>query len=170
MQSLAVFGLTHLYYLVSALSLDTELFPKVVTVLDANIASSSEIFAVRPKTNEATVFLSGTDIHKYLQSLDAESKLLHVVDFADLTSENVVGTSNVGGHSAKAAAPTKKTEARIEDAHQLAIGVKKEVDFPTWYTSVRSLNHIYPLILNSNSRFCSNRTCWTIITLAVATF
>ena len=122
----------------SALSLDADLFPKVVTVLDSNIASSSSIFAVRPKTDEATIFLTGSDIHVYLQSIDTESKL-HVVDFASLTSD-VVGTSNAPGTSAKAAAPAKKTEARIEDAHQLAIGVKKEVDFATWYTTVSNLS------------------------------
>lgn len=122
---------------VSPLSLDAELFPKVVTVLDSNIASSSSIFAVRPRTNEATIFLIGSDIHAYLQSIDAESKL-HVVDFASLASE-VVGASGAPGTTAKATAPTKKIEARIEDAHQLAIGVKKEVDFATWYTNVGNL-------------------------------
>lgn len=29
-----------------------------------------------------------------------------------------------------------KDDAKIEGAVQIAIGVKKEVDFPTWYTNV----------------------------------
>ncbi|PVF93478.1 putative proline-tRNA ligase, partial [Serendipita vermifera] len=129
----------------SPLALDADVFPKVVTVLDATIANSSEVFAFRPKTNAATIFLTGKDVLTYLESLDtssadSKSKLLHVVDFASLAAESAAGTSSNVNTSdapiAKAAAPNKKTEARIEDAHQLAIGVKKEVDFATWYTNV----------------------------------
>jgi hypothetical protein len=155
-------------------------FPKVVTVLDATIANSSEIFAFRPKTNEATVFLAGKDILTYLQSLDSgsadsKSKLLHVVDFAALAAEGTAGTtSNVNTSDApiaKASAPNKKAEAKIEDAHQLAIGVKKEVDFATWYTNVSFMGFWLNLCaLNTPYRFSSNRRCWTTTMLAVAIF
>lgn len=114
-----------------------EVLPKIVVVVDEAVASSNDVFAVRAKTNEATVFLSGKDIYIYLQSLQEGSssdpaKNLHTVNFATLAAESATSS----GPIAKAAAPTKKTEARIEDAHQLAIGVKKEVDFPSWYTNV----------------------------------
>ncbi|KAG8817203.1 hypothetical protein FRC19_011494, partial [Serendipita sp. 401] len=55
------------------------------------------------------------------------------VDFEALAGE---GSADAGLPIAKAAAPTKKVEAKIEGAHQLAIGVDKEVDFSSWYTSV----------------------------------
>ena len=115
---------------------------KSIVALDTTIASSDEIFAIKAASNEGTVFLAGQDVHAYLQSLvDSSSKLLHVVDFAALAAEAPPAAAS-SSHSApitKAAAPTKKTDARIEDAHQLAIGVKKEVDFSTWYTNVRTL-------------------------------
>jgi prolyl-tRNA synthetase len=122
---------------VSALSLTAEVLPKIVIVVDEAVASSDEVFAVRAKTNEATVFLAGKDIYAYLQSLQAtltanQTKNLHVINFATLATESAASS----GPTAKAAAPTKKEEARIEDAHQLAIGVKKEVDFSSWYTNV----------------------------------
>lgn len=151
----------------SALTLTTELFPKVVVVLDATVASSSDVYAVRAKTNGATVFLTGQDIHSYLQSLDPESKSLHVVNFASLASEaGASGSKPV----AKANAPAKKTEAKIEDAHQLAIGVRKEVDFPTWYTNVSMLSGHLDLNRLDFIRFWSNLTCWITTTSAVAIF
>jgi prolyl-tRNA synthetase len=122
---------------VSALSMTAEVLPKIVIVVDEAIASSDEAFAVRARTNEATVFLAGKDIYAYLQSLQAgstsdQTKNIHVINFAALAAESAASS----GATEKAAAPTKKVEARIEDAHQLAIGVKKEVDFSSWYTNV----------------------------------
>lgn len=120
----------------SALSLNAELLPKVVVVVDDALASSDNVFAVRAASNEATVFMTGKDIYGYLSSLQTDAsndqaKVLHTFDFA-----NAAETAASSTPIAKAAAPTKKTDARIEDAHQLAIGVKKEVDFSTWYTNV----------------------------------
>ena len=49
--------------------------------------------------------------------------------------------------AAAASTPAKKEkeDAKIEGAAQIAIGVKKEVDFATWYTNVR----IYPVLLEA---------------------
>jgi len=99
-------------------------------VLDSAISSSSEIFAVRASASEATVFLYGTDISKYLSALETADTKVQVVDFAALKADLV------GAAPAKST-PDKKQDAKIGDAHQLAIGVKKEVDFATWYTTVR---------------------------------
>ena len=42
-----------------------------------------------------------------------------------------------GATAPKSSAPgMKKEEGKIEGAVKIAIGVKKEVDFPTWYTNV----------------------------------
>jgi prolyl-tRNA synthetase len=115
---------------VSPLSINADVFTKVTTVLDSAISSSSELFAVRASAARATVFLHGTDIAKYLSTLETADTKVQVVDFAALQAEPV------GAAPAKST-PGKKQEAKIEDAHQLAIGVKKEVDFATWYTTVR---------------------------------
>lgn len=115
---------------VSPLSISADVFPKVITVLDSAISSSSDVFAVRASASEATIFLHGTDISKYLATLETADTKVQVVDFAALKAEPV------GAAPAKST-PSKKQEAKIEDAHQLAIGVKKEVDFATWYTNVR---------------------------------
>lgn len=55
---------------------------------------------------------------------------LHEVEIASLQA--------TADEAAKTGAPVKKEkeEAKIEGAIQIAIGVKKEVDFPTWYTNV----------------------------------
>jgi prolyl-tRNA synthetase len=116
---------------VSPLVLKPEVFEKVVTVIDSSLASSTDIFAVRPCTNSATVFLAGQDVHAFLQRLETDTTKLKVVDFASLSSDAPAAPIT------KAAAPNKKADAKIEDAHQLAIGVKKEVDFASWYTNVR---------------------------------
>ncbi|KAG8842983.1 hypothetical protein FRC20_004111 [Serendipita sp. 405] len=122
---------------VSALSINAELLPKVIIAIDQTIADSTDVYAVKAGTSEGTVFLVGEDVRKYLESLvpkdSATSAAIHVVDFEALAGE---GSADAGLPIAKAAAPTKKVEAKIEGAHQLAIGVDKEVDFSSWYTSV----------------------------------
>jgi prolyl-tRNA synthetase len=42
--------------------------------------------------------------------------------------------------AAKTGAAKEKEDAKIEGAIQIAIGVKKEVDFASWYTNVRLLD------------------------------
>ncbi|KAF7356787.1 putative prolyl-tRNA synthetase C19C7.06 [Mycena venus] len=111
----------------SPLALNAETYPKVVTVLDSSIASSSSLFAVHALSSSATVFLSGKDIIAYLRHLETDSVKIQELDLANL------------GDSAPAASkpvPKEKEDAKIEGAVQIAIGVKKEVDFPAWYTNV----------------------------------
>lgn len=114
----------------SPLVLKPEVFEKVVTVIDSSLASSTEVFAVRPCTNAATVFLSGQDICAFIKRLETDNTKIKVIEFASLS------TDAPSAPIAKAAAPNKRADAKIEDAHQLAIGVKKEVDFASWYTNV----------------------------------
>ncbi|EJD54267.1 prolyl-tRNA synthetase [Auricularia subglabra TFB-10046 SS5] len=119
---------------VSALAISQETFPKIVTVLDSAIATSDSHFAVRaPGAIESTIFLKGTQLAAYYQSLPDAAAKLHIVDFVALKAEAGAAPP------AKVAAPAKeekKDDAKIEGAVQIAIGVKKEVDFPTWYTNV----------------------------------
>lgn len=116
---------------VTPLSLNEETYSKVVTVVDSSIATSNSTFAVHALSSSSTVFLSATDIHAYLSKLQTKDAPLHVIDFSTLQNEVEV---------AAAAAPApkeKKEDAKIEGAPQIAIGIKKEVDFAAWYTNVR---------------------------------
>ncbi|KZV99616.1 proline-tRNA ligase [Exidia glandulosa HHB12029] len=119
---------------VSALAITTETFPKVLTVLDSAIATSDSYFAIRSVgATESTTFLKGTQLEAYYQSLPDAAAKLHVVDFAALKAESVAAPA------AKVAAPPKeekKDDAKIDGAVQIAVGVKKEVDFAAWYTNV----------------------------------
>ncbi|KAF8838921.1 prolyl-tRNA synthetase [Paxillus ammoniavirescens] len=111
---------------ISLLALNGDTFPKVVTVIDSSIASSSTPFAIHASSSSSTLFLSGADIVAYLKSLETEELKVQEIDFATLKTE------------APAAKPAvkEKEEAKIEGAVQIAIGVKKEVDLSAWYQSV----------------------------------
>lgn len=100
-------------------------------MLDASIASSDALFALRAQSSEKTVFLSGKDIAAYLKHLEKEELKLHEVDFEALKTE--------GGAAGAPKEKAAKEEAKIEGAIQIAIGVKKEVDFAQWYTNVSTL-------------------------------
>jgi prolyl-tRNA synthetase len=105
-------------------------FPKVLTVIDASIASSSSIFAIHALSSSETVFLSGKDIVSYLASLENDDIKIQEVDFETLKTD--------GGVPAQSSKQSKdKESAKIEGAVQVAVGIKKEVDFAAWYTNVR---------------------------------
>jgi prolyl-tRNA synthetase len=122
--------------LVSPLVLNAERFPRVTTVVDASLATVQAPLAVRALSSSETVFLSGPDILAYLRSLETADAKVHEVDFVALKGEVVDG---VAAHAKPAEKKEKKVErddAKIEGAVQIAIGVKKEVDFSAWYTNV----------------------------------
>lgn len=115
----------------SPLALNKDVFAKVLTVVDASIASSSSVFAIHALSSSSTIFLSGSDIISYLQTLETDDAKLQVLDV-----ENIAG-GPVGVAAQASKAPVKeKEEAKIEGAVQIAIGVRKEVDFAAWYTNV----------------------------------
>ena len=113
----------------SPLVLNAETFPRVTTVVDVSLATAPVPLAVRALSSQRTLFLSGTDIYAYLRSLETAENKLHEVDFVALQGEAAVG-------SAAAQKKPEKEDAKIEGAVQIAIGVKKEVDFAAWYTNV----------------------------------
>ncbi|KAL5514198.1 hypothetical protein ACEPAG_2286 [Sanghuangporus baumii] len=126
----------------SPLALNASTFPKVVTALDASLASSSSAFAVHALASDSTVFLSGSDIASYLQSLESEGSKVHVVDFDALKAEAAAAPAAAAAAAAASTSsrpvPEKATKevAKIDGAVKIAIGVKKEVDFASWYTNV----------------------------------
>ncbi|KIK02842.1 hypothetical protein K443DRAFT_677301 [Laccaria amethystina LaAM-08-1] len=112
----------------SPLAIDSTTFSKVVTVLDPSIAESSSLFAVHAFASSNTVFLSGKDIAAHLKSLETTETKVVDLDTTAPSPATVAQTSKP---------PVKeKEDAKIEGAVQIAIGVKKEVDFPGWYTNV----------------------------------
>lgn len=125
----------------SPLSLSESTFSKVVTVLDASIASSSSLFAIHANSSHETYFLTGKTIESYLKSLETAEVKVQEIDLQSLVTAPAAAAQT-------SKAPVKeKEDAKIEGAVQIAIGVKKEVDFATWYTNVscRLLDFLYYL-------------------------
>lgn len=121
----------------SPLALNAETASRVTTVVDATLAATNAPLAVRALSSSQTVFLSGSDILAYLRSLETAEVKVHEVDFVALKSETA------GDGAAAQSKPVEKKEkkpekedAKIEGAVQIAVGVKKEVDFSAWYTNV----------------------------------
>ncbi|KAL1943826.1 hypothetical protein VTO73DRAFT_3644 [Trametes versicolor] len=114
----------------SPLAINSESYPKLTVVIDTAIATSTSTFAVRGLSSDSTVFLSGKDLTAYVKQFATEgAPKLHEIDIATIqtAAEEAVASKP---------APAGKQDAKIEGAIQIAIGVKKEVDFPTWYTNV----------------------------------
>lgn len=126
--------------IVSPLALNKENFSKVVTILDSSITSSSSTFALHALSSSSTLFLSGKDVAAYVQSLETDDKKVQVLDFTELAST----APPQAAVAPAASAPTES--AAIEGAVQIAIGVKKEVDFAAWYTNVRVFYHILTIL------------------------
>ena len=117
----------------SPLALNKDSFSRVTTIVDSTISSITTPFAVHANSSSSTFFLSGSDIFKYLKSLETESTKLNELDLASTAADLPVPTTLVAKPAAK-----EKEGAKIEGAAQIAIGVKKEVDFASWYTNVSS--------------------------------
>ncbi|KAF7430250.1 hypothetical protein PC9H_005952 [Pleurotus ostreatus] len=116
----------------SPLALTSKSFPNVLTVLDASIATSSSLFALHASSSSSTIFVTGQDIVKYLRSLETDDVKVQEIDFQTLSVASAPGAA---AQTSKAPAKEKE-DAKIEGAVQIAIGVKKEVDFAAWYTNV----------------------------------
>jgi prolyl-tRNA synthetase len=123
-------------YAVSPLALNTDNFSKVVTVLDTSLASSSSTFAIHALAADTTTFLAGSDISTYLHSLESGETKVVEIDFEALKAEAGAPASAAPTKNAQQDKATKE-DAKIEGAVQIAVGVKKEVDFPAWYQNVR---------------------------------
>jgi prolyl-tRNA synthetase len=110
---------------------------EVTTVVDVSLANAPVPLAVRAHSSQKTIFLSGINIYAYLYSLETAETKLHEVDFVALKGEAAVGTAAQSKPTDRKEKKQEKEEAKIEGAVQIAIGVKKEVDFAAWYTNVR---------------------------------
>ena len=120
----------------SPLALNAQTFPRVTTVVDASLATAKAPLAVRALSTSQTVFISGPDILAYLRNLETADAKVHEVDFVSLKSETMDGPATQPKHAEKKEKKAEREDAKIEGAVQIAIGVKKEVDFSAWYTNV----------------------------------
>jgi prolyl-tRNA synthetase len=118
------------------LALNAETFPRVTTVVDASLANAQVPLAVRALSSSRTLFLSGADILAYLRKLETADTQLHEVDFVALKSETTDGSATQAKPAERKEKKPEKDDAKIEGAVQIAVGVKKEVDFAAWYTNV----------------------------------
>ena len=134
-------------FLVSPLSLNAERFPRVTTVVDASLATEKVPLAVRASSSSETVFLSGSDILAYLRNLETAEVKVHEIDFVALKSGLVDGIVTQAKPAEKKEKKAEKEDAKIEGAVQIAIGVKKEVDFAAWYTNVSISSYLCPLLV-----------------------
>ncbi|CAL1708919.1 unnamed protein product [Somion occarium] len=114
----------------SPLVLNEHTFHNVVTVIDNTIESSSSSFAIRGLSTSSTIFLTGRELFSSLKRLETKENPLHEIDFEALKTEAPAP------HATVAPAKKEKEAAKIEGAVQIAIGIKKEVDFAGWYTNV----------------------------------
>ncbi|KAJ7230734.1 hypothetical protein GGX14DRAFT_412050 [Mycena pura] len=111
----------------SPLALNQNTFPRVLTVIDSSIASSSSLFAVHALSSSSTVFLSGKDVVDYLRHLETDSVKIQELDFTTLAVAPAASAKPVA---------KDKDDGKIDGAVQIAVGIKKEVDFSGWYTNV----------------------------------
>ena len=123
----------------SPLALTSSTFSRVITILDSSLATHTSPFAIHAQSSSHTLFLSGLDIATYLRGLETAEVKVVEVDFEALKAEG--SAAPTGQEKAKedlnaVKAQKEKEDARIEGAVQIAIGVKKEVDFAAWYTNV----------------------------------
>ncbi|KAJ1032388.1 hypothetical protein NDA16_000415 [Ustilago loliicola] len=130
---------------VSALSITKDNASQLIAVLDASLATSTDHFAVHAASSEETLFMTGAEIAKYLQSTGVK---LEVVDFAKLKAEaatpvakaSAPGAASAPGSTQGPIAASNKAKAaeaaKIPDAEQIGITVRKAGDFPAWYTQV----------------------------------
>ncbi|WFD33527.1 proline--tRNA ligase [Malassezia cuniculi] len=122
---------------VSPLSVTSENASRVRVALDAAVAESSDLFAVRARSSSETVFIPGTAVAAYLASTGVQ---IDTLAFADLAA--AAPAPAAGGAAKSQPAPKTKPalpgaeNARIADAELIGITVRKELDFPEWYQQV----------------------------------
>ena len=124
------------------MALDQTTFPKVTTVVDTTIEESTSLFAIRANATDATLFITGKDLVAYLKKLETKDAALQYIDFEALRNEVQAQAQAAPAAPAAPAAAGAQEDARIEGAVQIAIGIKKEVDFATWYTNVSGCHQL----------------------------
>lgn len=123
---------------VSPLALTEKNFSRVTVVVDSTIDQASSPLAVRALATDNTLFFPAKDLLAYLKGLETKDATLQFIDFEALKVEAPALPA------AQPAAKKEKADAKIEGAVQIAIGLKKEVDFAGWYTNVSAQSFLPP--------------------------
>lgn len=111
----------------------------ILVVLDESLASSSDSFALHAASSDKTIFLTGQDVQKYLQSTGVALK---VIDFSKLGGAaapalaRATPASSANNEAAAAARARQAEAARIPEAELIGITVRKDGDFSDWYQQV----------------------------------
>ncbi|KAI8374687.1 uncharacterized protein BYT42DRAFT_577281 [Radiomyces spectabilis] len=102
-------------------------------VVDAALLAlpATTVLAFHPSAADKTIFVTVEELQKYLQSLSKEAV---EVDFKALAASKPAPAA--AKPAAKNAGKKEATSALVEDAHQMGIEYKKDVDFPKWYQQV----------------------------------
>jgi prolyl-tRNA synthetase len=118
------------------LALNAETFPRVTTVVDASLATATVPLTVCVLSTSQTLFLSGPDILTYLHNLETADTKVYEVDFVVLKSKTVDSPTTQPKPAEKKEKKGEREDAKVDGTIQITIGMKKEVDFAAWYTSV----------------------------------
>ena len=107
-------GLTHNVCAVTPLALTAETFPKVITVLDSALSATTKPIALRASSSTSTIFVSGSDLSSYIQSLASSTPdaAFHEIDFTALSSE-AVPTGAKPAQPAKAQKEKERKQKRL---------------------------------------------------------
>jgi prolyl-tRNA synthetase len=136
--------------LVSPLAISKENAEKVQVLLDEKLVTHSGLLAFHPSDAKSTVFVPYEKLHSYLGSTGV--KIMNVEFSAaaagydsPVLEMGVDGSAAVGKAEAKrATTKPAKEDAKIEGAALIGIDVRKELDFPTWYTQVLTKGDMVP--------------------------
>ena len=137
--------------LVSPLAISKENAAKVQVLVDEKLVAHSGLLAFHPSDAKSTVFVPYEKLHSYLGSTGVK---ITNVEFAAAAAggydspvlEMGVDHSAAIGKAEAKRATTKpaKEDAKIEGAALIGIDVRKELDFPTWYTQVLTKGDMVP--------------------------
>jgi prolyl-tRNA synthetase len=136
--------------LVSPLAISKENADKVQVLLDEKLVAHSGLLAFHPSDAKSTIFVPYEKLHSYLGSTGVK---ITNVEFAaaatgydsPVSKMGVDGSAAIGKADAKrATTKPAKEDAKIEGAALIGIDVRKELDFPTWYTQVLTKGDMVP--------------------------
>lgn len=137
--------------LVSPLAISKRNAKKVQVLFDEKLVAHSGLLAFHPSDAKTTVFFPYEKLYSYLiwtgvKITNVEFAAAAPAGYDSLVLEmGVDGSAAVGKAEAKrATTKPAKEDAKIEGAALIGIDVRKELDFPTWYTQVLTKGDMVP--------------------------
>ncbi|ODQ63804.1 proline-tRNA ligase [Nadsonia fulvescens var. elongata DSM 6958] len=108
---------------------------KIKVVLDKALVDSDTKLAFHPSSVDQTVFMSGSEITAYLESIGCDAP---VCDFAALATSSASASSkdSTAKKDTKKDSASAKKDGKIDGAALVGITADKELDFPGWYSQI----------------------------------